>query len=137
MPTTTNSINLHEILMFIYMQKRNPLYFLEIIHSNESCNLIGWEHFGRKLEIQNFQKMEKAPFLAHSGSYCPFLDKIGFFEEVSSVTFIDFSYPNFKQKSRKTNDSVLRKLCHRRTEWTDGRTDRGEFIGPPTNAGLQ
>ena len=82
--------------------------------------------------------MEKAPFLAHFGSYCPFLDKIEFFEEVSSATFVDFSYPNFMQKSRKTNESILRELCHGRTEeWKDGRTDRGEFIGPPTNAGLQ
>ena len=31
-------------------------FFLEILHFNESCNLIGSQHFGPQLENQNFAR---------------------------------------------------------------------------------
>ena len=44
--------------MFICMQKINfiILLFLTILHFKESCNLLGWQHFGPKLETQNFAR---------------------------------------------------------------------------------
>ena len=44
---THHSINLKETFMFIYAQKINliSLFFLEILHFKESCNLIGGENF--------------------------------------------------------------------------------------------
>ena len=54
--TKINSIKLWKTLMFTYTQKVNliPLFFLDILHLKEFCNMIGWEHFRAKLEIQKF-----------------------------------------------------------------------------------
>ena len=44
--------------MFICMQKINFIihFFLTILHFKESCNLIGRQHFGPKLETQNYAR---------------------------------------------------------------------------------
>ena len=51
-----DSINLQKTSMFICMPKIKFIivFFLEILHFKESCNLIGWQHFGPQLETQNF-----------------------------------------------------------------------------------
>ena len=43
--------------MFICMQKINSIihFFLTILNFKESCNLIGWHHFG-PLETQNYAR---------------------------------------------------------------------------------
>ena len=44
--------------MFIYIPKIHFIihFFLEILHFKESCNLIGWQHFGPQLQNQNFAR---------------------------------------------------------------------------------
>ena len=45
--------------MFICIPKINFIiqFFLEILHSKESCNLIGWQHFGPKHKnLENFAR---------------------------------------------------------------------------------
>ena len=39
--------------------------------------------------------------------------------------FLGLLNPNFMRKLRKSNEAILRKRCYR---WTEGWTDRGEFI---------
>ena len=53
-------INLWRLPMFISMTTINFIihFFLEILHFKESCNLIGWQHFGPQLENQNFARYE-------------------------------------------------------------------------------
>ena len=43
-----DSMTLQKASMFICMQKINFIihFFLTILHFKESCNLIGWQHFG-------------------------------------------------------------------------------------------
>ena len=47
--THNDCINLHKTSMFICIPKINFIihFFLEILHFKESCNLIGWQNFGR------------------------------------------------------------------------------------------
>ena len=44
--------------MFTYMQKINLIihFFLTTLNFKESCNLIGWQHFGPLIEAQNFAR---------------------------------------------------------------------------------
>ena len=46
--TQNDSINLYKTSMFICKPKIDFIihFFLEILHFKESCNLIGWQHFG-------------------------------------------------------------------------------------------
>ena len=56
--TQNDSITLQKTSMFIFMQKIKFIIqlFLTILHFKESCNLLGWQHFGPKLETQNFAR---------------------------------------------------------------------------------
>ena len=56
--TQNDSIILQKTWMFICMEKIKFIIhlFLTILHFKESCDLIGWQHFGPKLELQNFAR---------------------------------------------------------------------------------
>ena len=56
--TQNDSIALQKTSMFICMQKINFVIhlFITILHFEDSCNLIGWQHFGPKLETKNFSR---------------------------------------------------------------------------------
>ena len=56
--TQNDSITLLKTSIFICMQKISFAihFFLTILHFKESCNLIGRQHFGPKLETQNYAR---------------------------------------------------------------------------------
>ena len=139
--------------MFIYMPKIHFIihFLLEILHFKEPCNLIGWQHFGLKLENQNFarygiggeisrtilvfiiyhfQEKLMTNFFKRSkktycgvilGPFCPNLQKNEFSWKIGLSVFKYFNDLPSCQKPKKTNAPLLRKILN----WqTDGRTDR-------------
>ena len=129
------------------MQKINFIihFFLTIWHFKESCNLIGWQHFGQSLETQNyaryvceisitilvfiidyfqekltwpnFSKNPKNPVL---GSFWALLPKFGPKMNFPGKRALSvFQYSNYLplcQKSEKPNEPFLRKLLEGHTK---------------------
>ena len=119
--------------MFIWIPKINFIihFFLKILHFKKSCNFIGQQHFGPKLENQNFVRYEnggdisiimlvfildyfqeklmtkffikkqKTFFWDHFGPFCPNFDKKEFLCKKGSVNFSIFQLSTIAQKIRK------------------------------------
>ena len=131
--TQSDSITLLKTSMFICMQKINFIihFFLTILHFKESCNLIGRQHFGPKLETQNyarcfgeisitilvfiidyfpekltwqnFSKNQKRLFWSHSGRFLSkFGPKMNFPGKKDSGSFSIFELSTIVPKIRKT-----------------------------------
>ena len=126
-------------------------FLLEILHFKEPCNLIGWQHFGLKLENQNFarygiggeisrilvfiidyfQEKLMTNFFRRSkktycgvilGPFCPNLLKNKFsWKNGLSV----FKY--FNQLPSCQNHKKLMRHCWEKY-WTDGRTENRQTV---------
>ena len=119
--------------MFLCMQKINFMihFFLTILYFKESCNLIGWQHFGPLLETQNYaryvgkistailvfiidyfqekltsQNFSKNPKNSILGPFEALLPKLGpkmnFLGKKGCVSFSIFEIPTIVPKIRKT-----------------------------------
>ena len=126
-------------------------FFSEILHFQESCNLIGWQHFDPLLEKQNFArygiggdisttklfsildwlqeklmttffKKSKKPFLQPFWTLLPIGQKWIFLEKRALSVFIYSNYQPSCQKTEKHNEPFLIK--------TPKQTDNSDFIGP-------
>ena len=131
--TQNDSITLLKTSIFICMQKISFAihFFLTILHFKESCNLIGRQHFGPKLETQNyarcfgeisitilvfiidyfpekltwqnFSKNQKRLFWSHSGRFLSkFGPKMNFPGKKDSGSFSIFELSTIVPKIRKT-----------------------------------
>ena len=127
----------------VYLHAKNKFhFFLTILYFKESCNLIGWQHFGplletqnyaryvgkistailvfiidyfqEKLTSQNFSKNPKHPILGPFGALLPNLGQKWIFLEKRALSVFQYSnYLLLRQKSEKPNEPFLRKLL----EW--------------------
>ena len=136
--------------MFIWIPKTNLtiLFFLEILHYKEPCNLISWKHFGPELENQNFprygiggkisttvlfsildylqEKLIKIFFKKSKkniifGPFGQIWTKMDFPGKRGSVSFWIFRFSPIVPKIRKIIGPFLRKTPN---WWTDRQRDR-------------
>ena len=117
----------------INMQKNQAIL---MICSGESCNLIGWEHFGPYLRNKNFPKYwicagtQLTKFFNKFKKPCfwPIFPNFGtktfFLENPALSCTTSYGFLALCQNSEKTNDTIPRKHQDRRTdERTEGRKD--------------